>query len=158
MLPRFRLRRSSPTVAILLLTVGLAGVLTYEAWDSARSHRATAEGALRDYASFAAWEFSLSAKEELYMTLVSIFSPVSHEEPARRGAALEPPWVLAHSLTDRVLCPNQTRYFFRLDLPQRRLVIDGQRPTPQMQRWIRDTIVADLIQYQRDWSYSTVSG
>lgn len=57
--------RSASLFAILLLAVALAGVLTYEAWDAARSHRATAERTLRDYASFAAWEFSVSAKEHL---------------------------------------------------------------------------------------------
>lgn len=40
--PRSR-PRSASLFAILLLTVGLAGVLTFEAWDAARSHRATAE-------------------------------------------------------------------------------------------------------------------
>src|ERR687896_2133465 len=96
-------RRSSPTVAILLLTATMAGVLAYQAWDAAKSHRATAEGALRDYAAFAAWEFSLSAKEELYKTLVSVFGPVRHEKPLARGAPPAPPSILAHSLTERVL-------------------------------------------------------
>lgn len=154
---RFR-RRSSPTVAILVLTVALAGVLTYEAWDAARSHRATAEGALRDYAAFAAWEFSLSAKEELYQTLVSIFGPVAHEEPVRAGAKLAPPDILAHSLTERVLCPDESRYFFRLDLPAKTVAVSGIPPSRDMQRWIRDTILADLRNYKKDWTYSTVAG
>src|SRR3712207_1712086 len=97
-------RRSSPSIAILLLTATLAGVLAYQAWDAARSHRATAEGALRDYASFAAWEFSLAAKEGLYRTLVSIFGPVRHEKPLARNAPLAPPSILAHAITERVLC------------------------------------------------------
>jgi signal transduction histidine kinase len=151
-------RRSSPSIAILLLTATLAGVLAYQAWDAAKSHRATAEGALRDYAAFAAWEFSLSAKEELYQTLVSIFGPVRHEKPLPRGERLAPPSILAHALTERVLCHDQTSYFFRLDLPRKMLVLHGKYPSAEMQRWIRDTIVADLAQYNKDWSYSTVSG
>jgi signal transduction histidine kinase len=158
-MPRLTLRRrSSPSIAILLLTATLAGVLAYQAWDAAKSHRATAEGALRDYAAFAAWEFSLSAKEELYQTLVSIFGPVRHEKPLPRGARLAPPSILAHPLTERVLCPDQTSYFFRLDLPRQTLALHGKHPSAEMQRWIRDTIVADLAEYRKDWSYSTVSG
>src|SRR5918999_5803412 len=151
-------RRSSPTAAILLLTATLAGVLAYQAWDAARSQRATAEGALRDYAAFAAWEFSISAKEQLYQTLVSIFGPVHHEKPLSRGARPAPPAILAHALTERVLCKDDTPYFFRLDLPQKRMVIHGRHPSDAMQRWIRDTIMADLAKYRKDWSYSTVAG
>jgi signal transduction histidine kinase len=151
-------RRSSPSIAILVLTATLAGVLAYQAWDAARSQRATAEGALRDYASFAAWEFSLSAKEELYQTLVSVFGPVMHEKPLSRGRRPEPPSILAHALTDRVLCADETPYFFRLDLPRRTMAIHGKHPSPAMQRWIRDTIRVDLAHYRKDWSYSTVAG
>ena len=156
---RFGLRRrSSPSIAILLLTATLAGVLAHQAWDAARSQRATAEGALRDYASFAAWEFSLSAKEELYKTLVSVFGPVGHQKPLARGADLAPPSILAHALTDRVLCRDDTPYFFRLDLPAKSMAIHGKHPSEAMLRWIRDTIAADIRSYRTDWSYSTVSG
>jgi signal transduction histidine kinase len=151
-------RRSSPSIAILLLTATLAGVLAYQAWDAARSHRATAEGAIRDYASFAAWEFSLSAKEELYKTLVSIFGPVRHEKPLGRGSRLAPPGILAHALTERMLCADDSPYFFRLDLPEKTIAIHGKHPPAAMQRWIRDTITADLATYRKDWSYSMVAG
>jgi signal transduction histidine kinase len=151
-------RRSSPSIAILMLTATLAGVLAYQAWDAARSQRAAVEGALRDYASFAAWEFSLSAKEELYKTLVSVFGPVRHEKPLARGAPPAPPSILAHALTERVLCADDTPYFFRLDLPQKTIAVHGKHPSPAMERWIRDTIAADLAQYRKEWSYSTVSG
>ncbi|MEP6729012.1 MAG: HAMP domain-containing sensor histidine kinase [bacterium] len=158
MFSRFRLRRSSPTVAILVLTVALAGVLTYEAWDAARSHRAMAEGALRDYAAFAAWEFSLSAKEELYQMLVSIFSPVMHEDPIAPGVPLAPPSILARPLAQRVQCPDDPRYYFRIDIPQKTMLISGTPPSSEMQRWIRDTVLADVKRYGTDWSYSSVAG
>src|SRR5919202_590139 len=156
---RFSLRRrSSPSIAILLLTAALATVLAYQAWDAARSHRATAEAALRDYASFAAWEFSIAAKEELYQTLVSIFGPVAHQKPLPPGARPAPPSILASALAQRVLCPDQTPYFFRLDLPTTTLVVHGRAPSAAIERWIRDTILVDLAQYRKDWSYSTVAG
>ena len=156
---RFGLRRrSSPSIAILLLTATLAGVLAHQAWDAARSQRATAEGALRDYASFAAWEFSLSAKEELYKTLVSVFGPVAHQKPLPRGSDLAPPSILAHALTDRVLCRDNTPYFFRIDFPKKSMAIHGKHPSAAMLRWIRDTIATDVALYKTDWSYTTVSG
>src|SRR6478672_8656235 len=123
---RFRTRpRSASLFAILLLTVALAGVLTYEAWDAARSHRATAERTLRDYAAFAAWGFTVSAKEHLYSTLIWIFSPISHEDPLMAGEPLKRPIVLSRMMTKEFQCPDSVRYFFRVDLPSKELVIDG---------------------------------
>jgi len=59
-------RWSAGMAIVLLLTIlGIAAALAYEAQDAARSHRATAENVLRDYARFAAWEFSRQASREL---------------------------------------------------------------------------------------------
>ncbi len=157
---RLRTRpRSASLFAILLLTVALAGVLTYEAWDAARSHRATAERTLRDYASFAAWEFTISAKDHLYSTLIWIFGPVAHEDPLMPHEPLKAPKVLARLMTKDFQCPDSVRYYFRVDLPSKNLVIDGTAPSPAVQRWIADTVATDVaLLYKRDWSYSSVSG
>ena len=157
-LPRFR-SRSSPTIAILVLTAGLAGVLAHQAWSAAHAHRTTAEGAIRDYAEFAAWEFSLSVKEDLYETLVYVFSPVNSKYPLAPGAKLPPPSIVSgKALGEKAVCMEKSPYFFRLDLPAKRLVIDGEAPSAEMQRWIRDTILADLEWYTKDWHHSTVTG
>jgi hypothetical protein len=52
-------------IVLLLTILGIAAALAYQAQDAARSHRATAENVLRDYAAFAAWEFSRLASREL---------------------------------------------------------------------------------------------
>jgi signal transduction histidine kinase len=155
----FRLRRrSTPIIAILVATAALAGVLTYQAWEAAHYQRATAINAVRDYAEFAAWEFSLAAKEELYQRLVSVFSPIRREKPLARGASLPPPNVLSNELADDLFCPNKDPWFFRVDFPTGHLHINGEKPSLEMQRWIVDTIAADLVNYRKDWSYSTVAG
>ncbi len=63
--------RSGFLVLLLLLLVGLAGVLTFQAQDAARSHRATAERALRDYAEVAVWGLRNNAEEGLFSLLVA---------------------------------------------------------------------------------------
>lgn len=151
-------RRSSPLIAILVATAALAGVLTYQAWEAAHWQRTTAINAVRDYAEFAAWEFSLAAKEEVYQRLVSVFSPVHHEKPHPDGVPLPPPSILSTKLTKDLLCPDERRYFFRVDFPSRQIHIAGDPPSAAMKRWIADTIAADLAQYNMDWTYSTVSG
>jgi signal transduction histidine kinase len=57
--------RSALIFLLLLLTLGLTGVLAYQAQRSAREHRATAERALNDYAAFVAWGFARHASEYL---------------------------------------------------------------------------------------------
>jgi hypothetical protein len=59
-------RPSSALIVLLLLsTLAVAGALAYQAQRAARSHRATAENVLRDYATFASWELSRLARREL---------------------------------------------------------------------------------------------
>jgi signal transduction histidine kinase len=60
-----RRSRSRAIMALLLLTLGMAGVLAFEAQQAAGSHRAVAEGVLRDYAAFAQWELTRVARRAL---------------------------------------------------------------------------------------------
>jgi hypothetical protein len=63
--------RSGSALIVLLLaaTLAVAGALAYQAQYAVRSHRAAAENVLRDYATFASWEFSRLARRELNDTL-----------------------------------------------------------------------------------------
>jgi hypothetical protein len=115
-----------PLVVILLLTLGLAGFLTYEAWDAARRHRSSAEQTLREYAAFAAWEFNASLKENLYSTVVWLFGPVRTSEPLWPGEKLAPPSILAASLRPDLRCDAAKEpTTFRVDFADRRIVLDG---------------------------------
>ena len=71
-------RRWSASLAIVLLLsmLGIAGALAYQAQYAARSHRTTAENVLRDYAAFAAWEFSRTASRDLTNTVESLLGHV----------------------------------------------------------------------------------
>ncbi len=59
--------RSRSTVIVLLLiaTLAMTAMLAYEAQQAARSHRATAEKVLREYAGFAAWELARLGRSQL---------------------------------------------------------------------------------------------
>ena len=71
-----RRSRVAPLVAFLSVTLMLSAGLAYNAQDAARSHRATAEATLRDYASIAAWEFSRRAREQTTNAILTLFSPL----------------------------------------------------------------------------------
>ena len=57
--------RAAVIILVLLLTLVVAGALAYQAQHAARSHRTTAENVLRDYATFASWEFWQSGRRVL---------------------------------------------------------------------------------------------
>jgi signal transduction histidine kinase len=52
-------------VLLLIATLGMTALLAYEAQQAARSHRATAESVLREYAGFAAWELARLGRSQL---------------------------------------------------------------------------------------------
>ena len=58
--------RAALLVALLVSTLAMASGLAYEAVRSARSHRATAENVLREYARFAVWELSRLSRRQLF--------------------------------------------------------------------------------------------
>jgi len=71
-------RWSTPVAIVMLLSVlGIAAALAYEAQSAARSHRTTAENVLREYAAFAAWEFSRVARRDLTDTFGSLVGHVA---------------------------------------------------------------------------------
>src|SRR3954469_11608443 len=80
---RVMLRRAAPRPHALLLalllvgTLALATMLAYVAHDAARSHRATAERALHDYAAVAAWELVAGVNEEMQSSLGSALGPMT---------------------------------------------------------------------------------
>src|SRR5688500_18151141 len=140
-LPRGVRSRTTSLVAILMLTVALAAFLAYEAWDAARSHRATAERAIRDYAEFAAWGFSVSAKEVLYATLASAFGPTSMLDAHDLEKPLPGPAILDREKSSHLLCAqDSSRYFFRLDLRDGSFVTSGGTPAASMRKWVVDTL------------------
>ncbi len=160
-LPSVTRNRSKPLVAILLLTLGLAGVLTYEAWDAARRHRAAAEETLREYAAFAAWEFNASVKEQFYSTLIWFFGPVAHTEMLWPGETLAPPGILVPGLKAEYRCdPTADPAVFRVDIASGKLLTHSVEPSGELAIWIRDTILADIRagRYGRDYNYSAIFG
>jgi signal transduction histidine kinase len=142
-----------------MLTVALAAFLAFEAWDAGHRHRATATRAIQDYAKFAAWEFSVSAKEVLYSTLAAAFSPVGMLDARDLDGPLPGPSILEHKKSSHLLCArDSSRYFFRLDLRDDSFVTSGEEPAKSMRTWMLDTLPKNAKTYKPDWVYEVVSG
>ncbi|MBV9774436.1 MAG: HAMP domain-containing histidine kinase [Gemmatimonadetes bacterium] len=131
--------RSTYTVALLLLTLVLAGVLAYEAQESARSHRATAERTLRDYAGFAAFQFARYAKQGISSTAWTELAPAEQVS----GDPLPPPEFVRKGREGRCkTCPRlrTVHSYFRLDLRDGSLATTGPHAGAAAYRWLADTL------------------
>ncbi len=137
--------KSSSRFLILLLglTLGLAGLLGVEAVRATRSHRVTAERALRDYATVAAWELLTATDEQLQRAASAALGPVAGSPAASpydsvpAAAALSP---AADSLFPCGAAGDSSRFTFALDLRSGALTTHGAAPASPLRAWLADTI------------------
>ncbi|HXE61777.1 MAG TPA: HAMP domain-containing sensor histidine kinase [Gemmatimonadaceae bacterium] len=153
--------RASLLVALLALTFVLAAVLAYEAHDAAQSHRVTAERALRDYATFAAWELLANATDTVAPTVSAALAPVTSGAAATPYEALPGPALLKASAGGALRCAAQrdddARWYFRLDFRDGSFTTDGASPSADERLLVRSTIDREArTVYRPDWSYATV--
>ena len=135
------------TVVILGLALLVTAVLVYEAQLAARGHRLTAERTLRDYASFADWQFEQRMKNELLTTMIpSLMWGAMRVDPARLPQSLISPEsveLLAREYAGWwCKCLDSTRYFFRIDWPDGPMQTTRTSASAEELRWARDTIRA----------------
>jgi signal transduction histidine kinase len=131
--------------ALLTLTVILVASLAYEAHDAVRSHRVTAERALRDYASVAAWEYVAKVQERLDAAATQVLSPVTSVRASSPYELLAAPDVMIGTSRDGLACDpargDSGRVAFRVDLRDGAVAMGSARGDTTFVRWLRDTIV-----------------
>jgi signal transduction histidine kinase len=130
----------------LLALLALVGGLTFHARRMESSHRATAESALRDYAAFAAWQFSSEAADLVHQTArvtLHVIDPLLR--PSGATQPLPPPASLVR-WADTAACGIgwAARFAFRLDLPGPDLVVAAREGTSPVDRPTRDALVARM--------------
>jgi signal transduction histidine kinase len=152
-------------LALLLIgTLALATMLAYEAHDASRSHRATAERALNDYAAVAAWELVAGVHDELQATIGAALAPMTRARATTPYEMLAAPSLLASSADGVLRCASpaddSARFYFRVDFRDGSLATDRSPSLPPpMRRWLIDTVTKHArTSYQPDWSYAVVIG
>ena len=131
-------------VLLLALTVALAAMLAFEAQRATRSHRVTAERALRDYATVAAWEFLTATGEAVDRALGQAFGPVLGTPAASPYDSLPSPAAFAVTAAALLPCGPSTagkRFTFLLDLRSGALTTDGAA-SPSARAWLSDSVTA----------------
>ncbi len=156
--------KSSSRFLILLLglTLALAGMLAVEALRATRSHRVTAERALRDYATVAAWEFLSAADEQLERGAALAFGPVAGSPAASPYDSLPSAAALSPASDSLLPCGSaggSARFSFALDLRTGALTTHGATPSPALRLWLADTVAAEARDGEvRAGRYGTVWG
>jgi signal transduction histidine kinase len=131
-------------VIFLALALVLAATLAYQAADAARSHQLTAERTLKDYASFANWQLSQHAKNNLQTTMVmALVSAAYRVRPEALESSLLTPYELGELVEDRASwcnCLKDVGFYFRFDWHDKTLQTTESTAPVQVLRWARDTI------------------
>lgn len=162
--------RSLWVVALLVLALGLAGVLAYQAWDAARAHRATSEETLRNYASFAASEFGRVTEADLASAVRMAFYACNRgNTTVRLEEPLPPPSILADHRAEMIArgCTcvriHSLRHHFLLDLRDGSLTSTSRDLPSAVRAWLADTVAArarglDRLSRQGRLLFSKVGG
>ena len=138
--------RSIGIVLLLTLALVLVGILAYQAQDAARSHRKTAERTLKDYASFANWQLTKQAKNDLLTSVISslIFQASRVDPQNLAGSVLSPEQVavVAKQTARFCNCLDSVQYFFRYDWDEGTLRTTATDLPDSDLAWARDTVIA----------------
>jgi signal transduction histidine kinase len=124
---------------LLALTLLVAGLLAYEAQRATRSHRVTAERALRDYATVAAHELLVSTGEELDELLAPALTPVVGSPAASPYDSLPAPAAIASALERLPRCApgaDTSRFAFALDFRNDAVTTAGSPASSELREWL----------------------
>jgi signal transduction histidine kinase len=146
---------------LLGLTLGLAGLLGVEAFRATRSHRVTAERALRDYATVAAWELLTATDEQLQRVASNALGAVAGSPAASPYDSVPAAAALSAAADSLLPCGfpgDSLRFTFAIDLRTNALTTAGATPGPALRAWVLDSVgvqgsasTANLGRYGAVW-------
>ena len=139
-----RAPRAALPLVLLALTAVLGAALAYEAHRAVRSHRETAERALRDYAAGQARGALAHTAGALSALVTGALAPAIASAVASPYDLLPAPEVIVASSEGALTCPAAgapARRHFRLDLRDDALALRGPRPDPDA-AWIAGAVAA----------------
>jgi signal transduction histidine kinase len=149
-------------MALLLATLGLIGVLTYQAVEAAASHRRTAERAPRDHATFAAWVYTRLTREEIKWHLFDAVKPLAYNLPENpKGLPTAEQLEKSVRALRACDCPTAKHFhaYFAIDLKDGHGIWQGKKPDQSTQTWISDTVRAHAPRlYGPRWDFALILG
>jgi signal transduction histidine kinase len=148
-------------VALLVLSLVFTAGLAFQAQVAARSHRATAERALRDYASFAALEFGVNSKEAIWNSISWVLYQPADLGLGQPTEFRRSPWLdslVAAADRGEGAGSDSAFFFFRIDLQSRRITASRGCAVPAVRAWLLDTVpVHALTEYKPTWDFAHIT-
>lgn len=147
---RWRARRwLQPSIVLLALGCVLLVAVAYQAHAAVRSHRATVDRLLTDYARTAAWNYGRQAETELRSIVEHLFHGALHDEPADFVRSEPPPTRLvleARRSEDACQCSDlgELSDAARYTLRARTLEVLGTRISPREAAGVREAIAGEV--------------
>jgi signal transduction histidine kinase len=124
------MRKVTPATVLIVLIFGTATVLAWQAYESAQSHRRSAERVLNDYVQFAGWEFERLARASLEDAISQWALPVACDSTA--------PLMSPAEFNTRPSCKcNNLRAVTLFRLSAGRVETTGEPLTPATTAWLR---------------------
>ena len=158
--------RSAMVGILLILTLGLAGVMAYQAWDATRSHERIAKSALQDQALSAAWQLTSALRRGLD----GVYFGAALEAVARTGGAYPDLPFKDVTTFEKALKDfgwpfgfEGIEFLFRLDLRTGKLEIRGdEAPEPKVTQWLKTFLkeqsVVGSVGQKRLWAGIIIRG
>ncbi len=146
--------RSRFVVILLLLTMVFVVVLAFQGLQAARSHRATAENVLHDYAAAAVHEYAGRVEREWeYYGFYPVFQVLVSNKMQQESVPLAQPSQLISSASELQRAALQsTDRFFRMSLPDGQLEFSDESGDATLDTWLRDTLrVHAETAFQSTW-------
>src|SRR5690606_28542059 len=138
-----------------------AGIATVEAYRATRSHRATADGLLRDYGAFAAWSYRQDAETRLFSSLGKPFERAYRPLGGDTGPASAADLLAYEPDEGECACGRYygAPYFMRFALDADSAPdIAGAPPTAAVQAWIVEAVRDHAVSFRREWGLAVVHG
>jgi signal transduction histidine kinase len=153
-------RASRSLILLLSLTLVLASLLAFEAQRATRSHRVTAERALRDYATVAARELATASAEALGAAVAPVLDPVVGSPAASPYDPLPPASSIATAAGNVLDCgaADQGRTYFALDFRSGTLSTAGAAPDAETAAWLRASVGPTAGRTAIAWGSGSAAG
>jgi signal transduction histidine kinase len=141
--PGRRPRAASITV-LLVLALGFAVVLALQGFGASQHQKAQAERVLRDYSAFAANRFATRSAQLLWFWgFAPALKTIDHER-VRTGQLPRPGSFPEADDSMTTAFFGDIQYVFEVDTASRHITFAGPRPPDAWQRWLLDTMFAQI--------------
>ena len=135
--------RAASITALLVLALAFAVVLALQAVGASQYQKAQAERVLRDYSAYAAARFASRSAYAIWYYALPAIKAIDHTR-GKSGHLSDPTRIRPPEDSVAAAFFRRVRYSYELDTTTRHLAFGGPAPSAEWQRWLADTVAAQV--------------